>query len=432
MSKGSSHITRSLIALSLVMFTALWLIGAPRLGTPSRAQTPNPTCLTVKTGNGTEGGLDSQIQWSPAPPAVPNFVSATIVPPFVLGSFFWDTIPGTQWVSIDSNRGGANFQNMHFTYRTTFTLPASYSSPSISIQVHCDNVAQFFLNGNGIGGQTPDVEVVPYFQNPPESATSSNAAFFHPGVNTLTVDVHNFTDATGLDFLANICYLPPAQGCIDEDPPAVSCNVAESQLWPANHDLVNVGLTARITDDCDCFDNGHHDGDDDDDDDDGHHHGNSVSSSSNKAGSVGITSGNHHDDGDDDDDDDDDDCDHQAGGSHSVTVTVYSDEPDLDVPGSGNFSPDAKDIGLGSLRLRSERSGNADGRVYLIVVKATDASGKIGYCVKTVTVPHDQSNSSKNSVIAQANAAKAYFMANHVKPPNYVQVGIGPVVGPKQ
>lgn len=441
MSKESSKISRSLIAGSLVVFTAFWLIGAPRVGTPLRAQAQPPTCLTIMTGNGTVGGLDSAIQWTAVPPAPQNFVSATIVPPFILGSFSWDTIPGTQWVSIDSNRGGANFQNVHFTFRTTFTLPASYSSPSISIQVHCDNVATFFLNGNNIGGQTPDQELVPYFQNPPESVTSSNAAFFHPGVNTLVIDVHNFTDALGLDFLANICYLPPAPtGCVDEDPPAVSCNVAENQLWPPNHNLEEVGLTARITDDCDCFRNDNHDGDDDDHHSSSANGGTSRSTSSNNGNNNGNHNGNNngnhngnnneHHDGDNDDDDER--CPTPPSGSHSVTVTVYSDEPDLDVQGSGNFSPDAKNIGIGTLRLRAERSGNADGRVYLIVIRATDASGKTGFCSKTVTVPHDQSNASKNSVSAQANAAKAYFTANHIPPPGYVQVGIGPVVGPKQ
>jgi hypothetical protein len=111
---------------------------------------------------------------------------------------------------------------------------------------------------------------------------------------------------------------------------------------------------------------------------------------------------------------------------------VYSDEPDLDILGSGNFSPDAKNIGVGTLRLRSERSGNENGRVYLIVVQATDASGKTGFCATTVTVTHDQSKASKDSVAAQAAAAQAYFLTNLIPPPGFVQVGVGPVVGPKQ
>jgi hypothetical protein len=36
---------------------------------------------------------------------------------------------------------------------------------------------------------------------------------------------------------------------------------------------------------------------------------------------------------------------------------------------------DARDIAPGTLRLRAERKGNGDGRVYLIVASATDGSG---------------------------------------------------------
>ena len=88
--------------------------------------------------------------------------------------------------------------------------------------------------------------------------------------------------------------------------------------------------------------------------------------------------------------------------------------------------------GSNTLRLRAERSGNENGRVYLIVVQATDMAGNTGFCVRTVTVPHDQSRASKDSVAAQAAAARAFFLANQTPPPGFVQVGVGPIVGPKQ
>jgi hypothetical protein len=56
-------------------------------------------------------------------------------------------------------------------------------------------------------------------------------------------------------------------------------------------------------------------------------------------------------------------------------------------PDSGNFSPDAKNIAPGTLRLRSERSGSGDGRVYLIVITATDASNNVSHVCLTVVVP---------------------------------------------
>jgi hypothetical protein len=83
--------------------------------------------------------------------------------------------------------------------------------------------------------------------------------------------------------------------------------------------------------------------------------------------------------------------------------------------------------------LRSERKGNEDGRVYLIVVKAVDAKGNVGLCVQTVVVPHDQSQASLNSVQLQAAAAQAYALShNGAPPPSYFVIGDGPIIGPIQ
>lgn len=360
---------RSLIAFGLVFFMALGVTSGNRFTTPVNAQ--GPTCFTVMSGNGNEGETDSQIQFFDGA----NWVPAFVIPPFILDPFSWSVIPGTHWVGVAPDRSGTPFTS--FEFRTTFALPATYAAPSLTIDVHSDNVTTVFLNGHQIGMQ-PDVEpngAVSNFQDPPESFTTTNPAFFVPLSNSLTFTLKNYADSTGLDFKATICY-SPVQGCVDSDPPAISCNVAQTSLWPPNHQLETVGLTATVTDDCDSH----------------------------------VTIG---------------------GGPNASGVSVYSDEQDLDV-GSGNFSPDAKNIGLGTLRLRSERGGPLNGRVYLIVVQATDASGKTGFCAKTVTVPHDQSKNSKQAVENQAAAARAYFLANHTPPPGFVQVGIGPIVGPKQ
>ena len=113
-------------------------------------------------------------------------------------------------------------------------------------------------------------------------------------------------------------------------------------------------------------------------------------------------------------------------------VLVFGDEDDEMPTGDGNHSPDAKNIGIGTLRLRSERRGDADGRVYLIVVRVTDAAGNVTNVCTTVVVTHDQSSASIASVNAQAAAAKAFFMANGVPPPGYFVIGDGPIIGPKQ
>ena len=155
----------------------------------------------------------------------------------------------------------------------------------------------------------------------------------------------------------------------DTEPPVVTCDVSTTTLWPPNHNLINVGLSASADDNC--------------------------------PGTV-------------------------------ITVEVFGDEDDLEETGDGNFSPDAKDIAPVTLRLRSERKGDGDGRVYLIIVTATDAAGNVSRCCRTVTVTHDQSESSKASVAAQAAAAQAFCEENGTAPPGYFVIGDGPVIGPKQ
>ena len=97
----------------------------------------------------------------------------------------------------------------------------------------------------------------------------------------------------------------------DQEDPQVTSAVTMASLWPPNHNLINVGFTATATDNC-----------------------------------PGVT----------------------------ISVQVFSDESE-DAPGDTHFSPDAKNIAPNTLRLRSERFGNSDGRVYLIVTTATDAAG---------------------------------------------------------
>ena len=103
-----------------------------------------------------------------------------------------------------------------------------------------------------------------------------------------------------------------------------------------------------------------------------------------------------------------------------LQVFVYSDEDD----GTGPHSPDAVDIGLGTLKLRRERDGGGNGRVYLIVVKATDSSGNTAVSVVTVTVPLSNSAGDQASVNAQAAAAAAFASSNNGAPPaGYFVVG---------
>jgi PKD repeat protein len=68
---------------------------------------------------------------------------------------------------------------------------------------------------------------------------------------------------------------------------------------------------------------------------------------------------------------------------------VRQDEP-VNGSGDGNTSPDATGVGTGTVRVRSERSGQGDGRVYHISFRADDGKGGICTYKVTVCVPHDQ------------------------------------------
>jgi hypothetical protein len=84
-----------------------------------------------------------------------------------------------------------------------------------------------------------------------------------------------------------------------------------------------------------------------------------------------------------------------GGGSITLDVTVESSEPP-DADGDGNTIPDYyidsvdNATGIIELRLRSERSGKGDGRVYTITITATDESGNSSTAILEIRVPHDK------------------------------------------
>ncbi len=119
---------------------------------------------------------------------------------------------------------------------------------------------------------------------------------------------------------------------VDADPPTVSCTVAEDRLWPANHEMVDVGFRFDATDGCT--------------------------------------------------------------GDPEVRVRVTSDERTASAPGAGQSSPapDAEilrglDGEILGIRLRAERSSSGNGRVYVITVEGMDACGNVASSSCTVSVP---------------------------------------------
>jgi uncharacterized repeat protein (TIGR01451 family) len=116
----------------------------------------------------------------------------------------------------------------------------------------------------------------------------------------------------------------------------------------------------------------------------------------------------------------------------TFSLQVFGNEDD-ETPTGAVFSPDAKDVAVTTLRLREERVDNGDGRVYLIVVKATDTAGGTGFATLTVVVPKSSSAANITTANTLAAAAKAYADSHGGAPPaGYFLVGDGPVIGSKQ
>jgi hypothetical protein len=162
---------------------------------------------------------------------------------------------------------------------------------------------------------------------------------------------------------------------VDDTPPTISTSLQVPTLNPTkNHDLVPVGLGASETDGC----------------------------------STAPT---------------------------TFQVQVFGDEDDQTPTDNLNtvFSPDASNIGVGTLKLRAERKDSGDGRVYLIVVKGRDSANNTGFTCTSVVVPCSTAAASVSSVNAQAASARSYCQAHGgTAPSGYFVIGDGPSVGPKK
>jgi uncharacterized repeat protein (TIGR01451 family) len=73
-------------------------------------------------------------------------------------------------------------------------------------------------------------------------------------------------------------------------------------------------------------------------------------------------------------------------GTTNAKLTVTSNEP-LNGSGDGNVAPDWEVLDAHHVRLRAERSGDGNGRIYTITITATDSAGVSSSQTVTVTVP---------------------------------------------
>lgn len=75
--------------------------------------------------------------------------------------------------------------------------------------------------------------------------------------------------------------------------------------------------------------------------------------------------------------------------SPRCSLSVASNEP-VNGGGDGNTTPDWEIVDAHHVRLRAERAGTADGRVYSITITCTDVGGASSSQAVTVGVPHNQ------------------------------------------
>lgn len=78
----------------------------------------------------------------------------------------------------------------------------------------------------------------------------------------------------------------------------------------------------------------------------------------------------------------------------TVTITsIFQDEPVNDAA-DGNTAPDGQGVGTDTAEVRAERSGQGDGRVYVIGFTASDGDGATCDGTVAVGVPHDKGGKS--------------------------------------
>ena len=77
-----------------------------------------------------------------------------------------------------------------------------------------------------------------------------------------------------------------------------------------------------------------------------------------------------------------------------IFLSIESNEPE-EGPGKKNY-PDIEGAAIGiadtEFKLRAERLGNENGRIYTVTYQVTDASGNVNTAEATVVVPHDMGN----------------------------------------
>ncbi len=275
----------------------------------------------------------------------------------------------------------------------TIDVTIAGGANNIEVDNSCQSVVNFSIDLHDnccLDPENLNLQVIP--SNPTNNATIGEVVLDEPQVlsprdivvmghvqvsNLINCQAVLRIDASAQDCTGNVVdsMIDPGSDSIeviDTIPPVVTSSVAKSRLLLPNHELLDVGFTVTATDNCDA--------------------------------QVGQT----------------------------LLTEAWSDESEVADSASGNHAPDAKDLN-GLVRLRAERQGNGNGRVYLLTSEATDVCGNRGFACTVVGVPHDRSQTSSEDLMAQEFAAQL-FCEEHdgAAPPEFLQQGLSGDIGPKQ
>jgi predicted extracellular nuclease len=151
---------------------------------------------------------------------------------------------------------------------------------------------------------------------------------------------------------------PLMVGVCESTPPVVTVTVTPGQLWPPNHQMVNVTASAGVTD--------------------------------------------------------------RDPGATATLLSVTSNEPDNGL-GDGDTPGDIEIIDGSHFRLRAERGGGGSGRIYTVTYQATDACGNVGTGSAMVVVPQSQGKGNGKANASEAGALNAIDMPERIFLPVIVQ-----------
>jgi hypothetical protein len=166
--------------------------------------------VTMVSGNGSPPGRDSFNEFS-------TDGGVTWDQAYIVNTYLtWaNPIAGSEWISVDANRGFPVTPGLEVLYRRVFDLPRDCGAAGLSVILHVDNETSVFLNGVQFGS-TPPGPVDSNFQDPPEGPLTTTGPFQKSG-NLLEFRANDQGIVTGLDYEATLT-CAGAEDDDDDDP----------------------------------------------------------------------------------------------------------------------------------------------------------------------------------------------------------------------